>query len=156
MAPVNIREGSMDDAPAIHDLILGVAIQHVFPTLDAEGQSTFRNSLATDVNSILENGTYLVAGSERFLGVCGYRTNGHVNHLFVLDSERGKGIGKRLLAAAQAQLGHPDLGLNASLNAISFYESLGFSPVGPVSETNGIRFQNMRIATQIQTRIDTV
>ena len=145
MATREIRKGTTSDIAAIHSLILEVAEQHVFPTLRTDGRRAFRDTLGSDIEDILEKGVYLLAESQSLVGVCGFRSNGHVNHLFVRSSDQGQGVGKMLLISAQLKLSPQTLNLNASLNAIGFYESLGFEPIGEAGEVNGVKFQHMTL-----------
>lgn len=62
--------------------------------------------------------------------VCGSIFNedvGFIGNFFVWKENRGKGYGKALWEAAQQHLGDRNIGLNAELNMMEFYESKGFS-----------------------------
>lgn len=65
----------------------------------------------------------------------------HIGRMAVLPHWRGIGVGKALLKAAidaARRSGSAIIQLNAQVQAIGFYESLGFSAAGPIFEDAGI------------------
>lgn len=141
---MQIVEGHPDDAADICQLILDVARVDVFPTLTRRGRTNFSETLDRQVRDVLEKDStrYLLARSDVLLGVCGFSLEGHVHHLFVDASKQGYGVGTRLLVAAMSRIEGP-LSVNASLNALAFYEQQGFEYVGTPRLIDGISFQQM-------------
>lgn len=84
-----------------------------------------------------------------FCGVVAVRNNSHLQHLYVVPSFQGRGVGKYLWETARdlaVAAGNSDgFTVNASLNAIPFYERMGFEATGDVSLTGGLRFQPMKL-----------
>ena len=84
-----------------------------------------------------------------FCGVVAVRNYSHLQHLYIVPTFQGRGVGGYLWETARDQAaiagndGH--FTVNASLNAIPFYERMGFEPVGDVSLAGGLRFQPMKL-----------
>ena len=75
--------------------------------------------------------------------------DGHIGRMAVLESQRGRGIGKALLRAlieAARRRGDREVLLSAQVHAVGFYRAEGFEPEGPVYEEAGIPHQAMRRA----------
>ena len=67
--------------------------------------------------------------------------DGHIGRMAVLKVARGTGMGARVLAALMAlaaELGYPELILNAQTHAAPFYARVGFEQVGDEFEEAGI------------------
>jgi predicted GNAT family N-acyltransferase len=86
-----------------------------------------------------ENGTPVATG--RLL------PDGHIGRMAVLRVARGTGMGARVLGALMAkaaQLGYPELILNAQTYAAPFYARVGFKRIGDEFEEAGIAHIEMR------------
>jgi hypothetical protein len=86
-----------------------------------------------------ENGTPVATG--RLL------PDGHIGRMAVLKVARGAGMGARVLDALMAkaaELGYPELILNAQTHAEPFYTRFGFERVGAQFEDAGIPHIEMR------------
>ncbi|MCC8979133.1 GNAT family N-acetyltransferase [Bradyrhizobium acaciae] len=73
--------------------------------------------------------------------------DGHIGRMAVLKAARGTGIGARVLDALMAkaaELGYPELILNAQTQAEPFYARVGFARVGLEFEEAGIPHIEMR------------
>ena len=72
---------------------------------------------------------------------------GKIGRVCVLDAARGAGIGAALIKAAVARFrgieGVTKAKLGAQLQALGFYERLGFQAVGPVYDDAGIAHRDM-------------
>lgn len=72
-----------------------------------------------------------------------------IGRVCVLQSQRGTGLGARLIEAAVAvarqQPGITRAKLGAQLHAIGFYEKLGFAAFGPVYDDAGIDHRDMAL-----------
>jgi GNAT superfamily N-acetyltransferase len=87
----------------------------------------------------------------RIVGLVEVRFPAHLAMLFVAPERQGAGIGTALLEHAVQLLATRDprpleLTVNASPNAVSFYERRGFAITGPEREKDGVRFTPMRFA----------
>ncbi len=135
------------DARRISELLHGF-VDEVVAEKDAAG--VFLESIAVD--SILEK-----IGSEEFdywiscdregraIGVVGVRRKTHLYHLFVDRAAQGTGIGSALFRHAQNELGDTIKTVNASINAVRFYEKLGFTADGEEMRKDGLAFLPMSI-----------
>jgi GNAT superfamily N-acetyltransferase len=84
------------------------------------------------------------------VGLAEVRFPAHIAMLFVAPERQGAGIGTALLDDAVRLLAAREPGLaeitvNASPNAVSFYERRGFVITGPEREKDGVRFTPMRV-----------
>lgn len=73
---------------------------------------------------------------------------GKIGRVAVLAPARGRGIGAALIRAAVVQLREHGLRtatLGAQVQAIGFYEALGFAAVGPVYDDAGIPHRDMTL-----------
>ncbi|MEM5433085.1 GNAT family N-acetyltransferase [Cupriavidus oxalaticus] len=73
--------------------------------------------------------------------------DGHIGRMAVLKAARGTGVGAQVLQALMekaAQLGYPELVLNAQTHAASFYLRAGFARSGEEFEEAGIPHIEMR------------
>lgn len=73
--------------------------------------------------------------------------DGHIGRMAVLGSVRGTGVGALVLEALMqkaAELGYPELVLNAQTHAAPFYARVGFAQVGDEFEEAGIPHVEMR------------
>lgn len=82
-----------------------------------------------------------VAAAGMILGSAGWGavpdaggTRGRIRKVFVEPALAGRGLGRRLVAAAEARAaaaGCRGFVVRANLNAVAFYERLGYRPTGP-------------------------
>ncbi len=73
--------------------------------------------------------------------------DGHIGRMAVLKAARGTGVGAQVLRALMekaAQLGYPELVLNAQTHAAPFYLRAGFAQSGEEFEEAGIPHIEMR------------
>jgi GNAT superfamily N-acetyltransferase len=152
MARPDIRTAEPTDALAMSDLLDRLLRRYVVKDCSPDGRRRLLASVAPDaLTGLMAQGHhYHVAftGSDLF-GVVGMRGVNHVHHLFVADTLRGSGLGRRLWETARDEIcmhgtAPPVFTVNSSLYAIGFYKALGFQPTGPEEERDGIRFQPMR------------
>lgn len=135
---VTIRVAGLADAQAISSLISQVA-QEVLLTGSSEEQRAYFLRLVSP-SAIAEhmgrNARYHVAvHNGRIVGVIAVRDNMHVRDLWVADDYQYRGLGTQLWEHAKRScLAHGNLGhytLNATTNALGFYQRLGFASTGP-------------------------
>ncbi len=104
--------------------------------------------------SLLENTAFVAEradpGSPHILGFADLTPNGWVNRLYTHKDWQGQGIGSLLLAQLEAvarAAGLPEMRLESSITARSFYENRGYKAYG-TSEKDvwGVRFRNTLMA----------
>lgn len=75
------------------------------------------------------------------------RDAGKVERVAVVKSRRGEGLGRELMNAvekAAVECGYDRIVLHAQVPVVSFYETLGYEPVGETFEDAGIPHRKMR------------
>jgi GNAT superfamily N-acetyltransferase len=92
---------------------------------------------------------HVAASGADVFGIVGMRDASHLHHLFVAESVRGTGMGRRLWEAARDAVcihatAPPVFTTQSSLYAVPFFRALGFATTGPEEERDGIRMQPMR------------
>lgn len=147
-----IRKAELDDIDAISQLITPLVIKYILPTCSKEGGQLILNSMAPNCIS-----NYLDAGHEyhvaelngELVGVVGMKDNAHLYHLFVADSQQGKGLSRTLWEQAKdvclANGNEGQFTVNSALNATDVYLKFGFVPVSGVRERAGIKDMPMEL-----------
>ena len=108
-------------------------------------------ALEEDIDGLDDTATHLLAvdngtpvGTARLLEK---GSTGKIGRLAVLKSHRGKGIGAALMRAALAEFSGrshlTEARLGAQIDAIAFYEALGFTPEGDPFQDAGLPHQEM-------------
>jgi len=155
--PVRIREAHEADLPNVSRIVLGAFERHVERLYPEEGRRRFRAFAAVDriAERVAADSIVLVAetraSADRIVGMIETRDGPHVVLFFVDPEFEGRGVGRALMAAAiesRAPRAGPSrwLTVNSSPNAVPIYERLGFAPMGPRTEREGILFVPMRRA----------
>ncbi len=130
----SIRAFTPEDAPALRDLHTR-AIMHISEDFYSQAQRESRAHGLTPrgyVDASSRDETYEVAvANSQVIAFCG-RTADTVKGLYVDPDWQGRGIGRELLARAEAKLrddGRKFIVMEASLSAQAFYISCGFRKV---------------------------
>jgi GNAT superfamily N-acetyltransferase len=149
---INIRKATATDAEKISELIY--SLMHLFLVEpDGKGAEHFLHmSTPAELASFVAqpNINYLLGEDDSvFCGVVAVRNNSHLQHLYIVPSFQGRGVGKYLWETARDQAvasgNGGDFTVNASLNAVPFYKRMGFEATGDVSLAGGLRFQPMKL-----------
>ncbi|QYJ76886.1 GNAT family N-acetyltransferase [Shewanella sp. FJAT-52076] len=136
------------DLEAVMQLVLEVAQQDVLPLFSQEGQETFLNRVLPDVETTFDSSKFIALKAcqgSKLVGFAALRDGNFLTHLFVDKSVQGSGLGKTLLSTLLGRTEANEVNLCSSVNAVGFYQHLGFSPTGPQAQKNGVRFVPMRI-----------
>ena len=147
------RKTTASDAEKISELIYSV--MHLFlAEPDGKGAAHFlQMSTPAGITSFMAqpNINYLLGEEDGvFCGVVAVRNCSHLQHLYIVPAFQGRGVGRYLWETVRDQAviagndGH--FTVNASLNAIPFYERMAFESVGDVSLAGGLRFQPMKLS----------
>ncbi len=153
-----------DDAPGIYTLqrqtwlatypnpeygITKADIEEKFPINSAEGIQRKRSRLESASDSARE---WIAVGGDKVVGwAVGLKKDGlpYLGALYVLPSYQRKGVGAQLMATAMEWLGSElDITLDVAAynqKAIHFYESWGFTIVGPNPDKDSILPNGKRI-----------
>ena len=149
---INIRKTVNSDAEKISELIH--SLMHLFLVdPDGKGAEKFLQMVTpTGLTGLmtLPNVNYLLGEEDGvFCGVVAVRDNSHLQHLYIVPSFQGRGIGKYLWEFARDQAvaagNAGQFTVNAVLSAIPFYQRMGFESVGDVTLTGGLRCQPMKL-----------
>lgn len=135
---INIRTANSDDASAIADIYLASRRSFIEPYAPlAHSESEVRNWVA---DHLIHTARIWVAESDRgLLGFIALMTEGEfdwIEHLYLLPSAVGNGIGSRLIALAKIETCRPIRLYTFQANGGSrrFYESHGF---GIIARSDG-------------------
>lgn len=147
------QQAGENDIDAIYQLVSKVFDEFVAPNYFTEGNQEFYKYLDTDaIRDRLYNNHFIILckDNEQVAGIIEMRNFDHVSMLFVDKAYQGRGIAKQLLKKAldiaceqNPQL--EEVSVNASPNAVSIYEKLGFSKTTEEQEVHGIRFTPMTL-----------
>ena len=147
-----IRKAKHNDIDGISHLITPLVIKYIVPTCSKEGGQLILNSMEPNCIS-----NYFDAGYEyhvaelngELIGVVGMKENAHLYHLFVADSQQGKGLSRMLWELARdACLANGNKGkftVNSALNAADVYLKFGFVPVSGIREKQGVKDMPMEL-----------
>ena len=150
---INIRKTVASDAEKISELIR--SLMHLF-LVDPNGKGAehFLQMITpaglTELMA-LPNVNYLLGEDDGvFCGVVAVRNHSHLQHLYIVPSFQGRGVGKYLWGTARDQAieagNTGQFTVNAVLSAIPFYQRMGFASEGDVTLTGGLRCQPMKLS----------
>jgi len=143
------RQIHPSETAAVSSLACEVFDKFVAPYYQTEGVVEFHRYASVEALSQRhESGhfTLVAEQSGELVGMLHLRKPSHVSMLFVQSSRQRSGIGRGLLAAADALAGDMDreFTVSSSPNALSAYERLGFRITGLEQCVHGIRFVPMQ------------
>src|SRR5262249_36239045 len=123
--------------------------QFIAPHYQTEGIMEFHRYASAEALSQRHDSGHITLVAEhkgKLVGMLHFRQPCHVAMLVVQPSLQRMGIGRGLLAAANALTGHTDCEffVSSSPNAVSAYERLGFRITGSEQCVHGIRFAPMQ------------
>ena len=127
-------------------LVRAVFDSHVAPGFSEQGCATFHDYIRQFAFSRRPGEAFALAAmdGETLVGVIDVIEGHHVGLLFVDPSRQGRGIGGKLVRRAAAICLRRDpppaaLTVNSSPNAVAAYRRMGFGPLSPEQERDGIR-----------------
>ena len=134
---MKIRKADPTDAPAIQRFQEASIRELCSEQYDQEAIDQWTEDLKPDhYVEAMEKDQFLVAEQDdgEILAMCVVDiVQSELNALFVAPQAAGKGLGKILVASAEGVVlnaGHDRISLKATLNAVPFYEKLGFRKRG--------------------------
>lgn len=146
---MKIRPANNYDARAIGQLIATSAAPRILDGMSRADRRHFLHSNNTRAirKFLAADFRYYVAEDHTTLvGVVGIKPPAHLYHLFIADGFQGRGLGRQLWGVARkviAAMGSGTVTVNASHNAIGFYQGIGFVATQPLQEKFGLRYQPM-------------
>jgi GNAT superfamily N-acetyltransferase len=151
LSKVQTRIGAVNDAETISDFVSELAKRHIAVTLESGGIDSLLISMSTKATRVRICGDYhhiLAEVESKLVGLATIRNPSHLYQLFVETNHQRKGLGRQLFGYAQDYVyrttGSKLMTVNSSLNSMEMYRCLGFTIVGDVQTTDGVRYQPMR------------
>lgn len=149
---MQIRQATIEDAPAISQLIVPLAETHIAHEFTPEGAANLLKYMQPEaIQQCFEDGyDYHVAEEHGVIvGAVGTRDNSHLYHLFVADAWSGRGFARQLwLTALNACRERADIEcftVYSSAYAIGMYRGFGFVQTGPADVRNGVSSFPMKL-----------
>ncbi len=142
----------------ISALIWRVFGEEIKPDYDKQGIDTFRNfTTPAEIAERVEHGSFILVAehSGNMVGVIEASETFHIRLLFVDKNFHLKGVARSLVQRVlDNYFGRKDFSgtvtVNASPNAIGFYEKMGFEQKGPIVTENGVVFAPMTMKRRNQ------
>mgnify|MGYP000067793497 CR=1 FL=1 len=140
---------------AAAELVEQTFMAQVAPHYPPEGVQEFMSYVSAQAISgrLAANNFMLAASSQdKLIGIVeADSSRGHIVWFFVEQEKQGRGVGRKLLAGALAELKkrNPDISevtVNSSPNSVDIYSALGFAATGQQQERNGISFTPMAVS----------
>lgn len=144
---VFIRKAISGDSILISNLIKQTTLEFQQQDLTDEGkESLFETLDPIVISNNIGSGTFqypVAVHAKSIAGVIALKDNRHLYHLFVDKEYQGRGIARKLWAAASNQsmsMGNKGyFTVNSSTYALDFYQKLDFVPTSKATWKNGIR-----------------
>ncbi|KGY11172.1 acetyltransferase [Vibrio tubiashii] len=136
------------DLDAVTRLVSEVSTTDVLPLLSEQGKQEYKDRVLPDLASTLDDEKFLsikAVSSGKVLGFAALREGNYLTHLFVASSQQGLGLGRTLLNHLIDKTDAREISLRSSVNAVGFYNRIGFIATGDEAEFNGIRFVPMSL-----------
>jgi GNAT superfamily N-acetyltransferase len=147
----DLRTATFADSGPVSALIASLA-PLFYASPDGAGADRFREATTPEaLASLIIRPQMIYLVSEEKGVICGavaIRERRHLLHLFVAPAFQRRGIGQQLWTVAREvarACGAREFTVNASLNAVAFYQKMGFATVGGAQQANGLVFQPMRL-----------
>lgn len=152
MAKPEIRAAEPADALPMSELVEKLVRRYVLKDCTPDGRRALLAAVSPEgLQEAMRRGAqyHVAVGGSDLFGVVGMRDAGHLQYLFVAESARATGLGRRLWETARDEIcmhgtAPPVFSANSSLHAVGFFRALGFQPSGPEEERDGVRCQPMR------------
>jgi GNAT superfamily N-acetyltransferase len=149
---MKIRPATKEHSTIISELLITLTKKFIATGFADEGVKNILHSMQPEAISYYFDQGYRYHVGEienSVMGVVGTRDNSHLYHLFVKESEQGKGYSRKLWEVAKAAcIAEGNTGsftVNSSLNAQEVYKSWGFVPIGGIRESGGVKDIPMRL-----------
>ena len=147
---MTIRRAELRDAANISRFIQQLTEEFIVKDCTKEGTETLLRTMKTEIikSQILAGDAhYLAEVDDRLVGVIGLKSSKHLVHLYVDKTHQNRGIARSLWEKLVALQNHQvcSITVNSSLNAIGFYQKMGFIAESTGQVKNGIPSIPMKI-----------
>ena len=117
-----------------------------------EGVENFRNFITDPMlKRMFLLGTYhmfVATHMGKIVGMVSLRDKNHVSLLFVDEAYHRRGIGRRLIdtigAFSKEEYGRNEITVNAAPYGLTFYKTIGFHSISPLTCNGGIKYISMK------------
>jgi len=140
---MTIRRAELRDAANISRFIRQLTKEFIVKDCTKEGAETLLRSMRTEIiksQLLAGDAHFLVEEDDRLVGVIGLKSNNHLVHLYVDKTHQNRGAARslweKLVAFKNPQV--CTITVNSSLNAIGFYQKMGFIAESSGQVKNGI------------------
>lgn len=148
-ARITVRDGHAGDAAALCGLVTPLA-RHLLDAGPGTAPGTHPLLATFTAESFAQRllspqfAHYVAEQDNRLCGMIALRDGSHVQHLFVRDDTRRRGIARQLWEHALRLHGDRAYTVNSSEIAVPVYTRFGFIGSGPAQTANGVRFVPMQ------------
>jgi GNAT superfamily N-acetyltransferase len=131
--PIEIVRAHPSEAEVLTGIAVAAKGRWGYP---ARWMERWQSVLTVTADSIARNETYVARSTERIIGFSSLRLDGdaiHLNDLFVMPGEMGRGVGRALFRHALGRaraLGFAFVEIQSDPNAAGFYERMGAEQIG--------------------------
>ncbi|MBW3696712.1 GNAT family N-acetyltransferase [Vibrio sp. T187] len=149
---MEIQQVQLADLESVTDLVRTVSAVDVLPNFSEQGKGEYRLRVLPDTKTTFNTEQFYalkIVSKNKVVGFGALRDGNYLTHLFISKEIQGSGMGKQLLAALLASTQEVQINLRSSVNAVSFYQSIGFVTTDKELEFNGIRFVPMSLMRQV-------
>ncbi|WP_028024054.1 GNAT family N-acetyltransferase [Enterovibrio calviensis] len=145
---MEIKAVNLSDVAAVQTLIATVSEHDVLPLFNAQGREEYKTRVLPDIQTTFDESQFTTIKADHdgeVVGFAALRDGNYVTHLFVSKSCQGTGLGRKLLTSLLNSTTEKEIRLRSSVNAVQFYEHVGFETAGDEASFNGIRFVPMTL-----------
>jgi N-acetylglutamate synthase-like GNAT family acetyltransferase len=139
---MEIRRAKKDDIDSIQKVIKKSILathKELYPEEDM--QETFNNYTIEKLTKYITTNDYFVIEDDKEIVGCVLAKEDKMRSLYVLPSQMGKGLGRKLAEAAEKCIksnGYERVWLWSSLIAHGFYKHIGYKDVKDIPNKNGL------------------
>ena len=151
MTQLIYRDMQPGEETEVYNLIYQVFEEFIAPDFSQQGIDEFLSFASPEglaARTQADNFVILALYQKQIVGMIEIRDYGHISLLFVDSEYQGSGIGTELIERSLGRChsrnpGFDTMSVNSGPNSVTFYEKVGFRPMAPEQEQNGIRFVPM-------------
>jgi len=120
--------------------------KHIIPSLSAKGKNTMRSRRRRDIEETFNSSIYksikAILNNE-IIGYIAWRNGNYIAQLYVKSEYQYIGVGKRLVKEMLLVSESKTVELKSSINAVGFYEKLGFKAASEEQQKDGVSYVPM-------------
>ena len=148
---MNVRKLLPEELKEALSLVWDVFSQFDAPEMEPQGIMVFRDFIdLNNMEKLVDSKVLSFTGAfegEKLVGVLAMRGPVHISLLFVDPDVHRRGVARALFEEAKKETSgdvHRGITVNSSPYGVSFYKRVGFVPLEPEKEVNGMRIIPMQ------------